>query len=264
MSFFYDLIDNLELEEAIDKGKFAKIFLNDGFSFIAIPVNPERIDITSANKNSTYDIYKGGEINVLNPKGLSTISFKGFFPFLPKDFPYLTNDVLLWRPITWYARFFKVLMTNGKPCRLTIPSMGISMMVSIENFDQSEEFGDDDRWYDLTVKEWRPTPIISGTINPDGTLTIDEGRLSENGKFALGEKIKARGRSFFSPIFRTLSPTILTDVTDPNTPKNYKEIEDKVVKIVLQDPTTKLYMVADEEGNSLGWMDSSSFTSLNY
>jgi len=258
-------IDEIDFEGA-NKPKFMKIFLNDGFNFIVIPVNPETIEIKGNNKNETYDVYKGGEVNVLNPSGLETISFSAFFPFYPDRFPYVTTIPLMWRPIAWYSSFFKKRKRNGEPVRLTIPALGLSKMVSIEQFDQSETFGDMDRWYELSLKEYVANPITTGTINPDGTLTIDESRIKAPGMFAIGEKIKARGKALLTPVFDALSPfmtsTLASEDTESVQPQLETDIEDKIVTIVLQDPATKKYLVVDELGNSLGWMDPKDFTQL--
>ena len=55
-------------------------FINYDNQVIQLPVNPEKVTVKTSGNNSTSEIIKLGEINLLKDRKLQQISFKSFFP----------------------------------------------------------------------------------------------------------------------------------------------------------------------------------------
>ena len=85
------------------------IFYLDG---IALPVTPDKMNITLKNKNTVSTLLNGEEVSILKSPGLREISFEAFLPYYKYPFAYYTDGLL---PINYYLNKFIALKNEKKP-----------------------------------------------------------------------------------------------------------------------------------------------------
>ena len=135
---------------------------------VQLPVNPEKVSVTFKGNNSTTEIIKLGEVNILKDRKLAEISFESFFP--EEDwFPAVRTRGKFRKP-SFYKSFITEIQAYKKPCRLIITGIGISMKCSIEQFDFYHKSGDhEDAYYSLSFKEYRDYHIAQISITTSST-----------------------------------------------------------------------------------------------
>lgn len=140
-------------------------FINYNNQVVQLPVNPEKVNVKYKGNNSTTEIIKIGEINMLKTRKLAEISFESFFPY-SDWFPAIRTRGDFRQP-DFYKDFFRGIMEDEKPCRLVITGIDISMQCSIEQFDYYHQAGDhEDAYYSLSLKEYRDHHITQIAIDP--------------------------------------------------------------------------------------------------
>lgn len=143
-------------------------FINYDNQVVQLPVNPEKVSVTYNGNNSTTEIIKLGEVNVLKDRKLAEIEFESFFP---EDdwFPAIRTRGQFKKP-QFYKDFITGIQESKKPCRLIVTGIGISMKCSIEKFNFYHQSGDhEDAYYSLSFKEYRDYHI--NQIKVDSSLS---------------------------------------------------------------------------------------------
>lgn len=262
------LIDFNKEGEGFQKNDACKIILQYGNEVIIFPVNPESIKINGKSLNERKEVIGLGEINIIRDMGLKTIAFSSFFPFRTTQFPYVTSSLIMYRPIQYYVSLMNRIRDKKVPIRIIVPSMLINTLVSIELFDHWEEFGDEDRWFDIEVVQWKDYSPLEFKLEQDGSITKIPSRTDEVNKFTLFSKIRINGKIFSKFPFgaiggKSLSITTTTATTNElDIPDVPGAVVNNIIGIIkLKDPVHKLYYIYDSnEEKALGWVHEASLT----
>lgn len=118
-----------------------------------IPILPASLEVTENGQGTTYDISGSGEINVIQNRKLSEISFKSIFP--AQATPLVTSSTLL--PPFHYVEMIQGWMDTKRPIRFVYigSTMKINMAMSIEKFNWQEVAGAvGDIEYALSLKKY--------------------------------------------------------------------------------------------------------------
>ena len=139
-------------------------FINYNNLVVQLPVNPEKVEVRYNGNNSTTEIIKLGEINLLKDRKLAEISFSSFFPH--DDWFPAVRTRGQFKPPDFYKKFFEGIQKDKKPCRLIITGLNITMKVSVENFSYYHQGGDhEDAYYSIDFKEYRDYHITQIPID---------------------------------------------------------------------------------------------------
>lgn len=140
---------------------------------IQLPVTPGKLQAQIGNKNETYDLINGDEINVLKTPGLMELSFDARLP--QTSYPFASDD-----DATSYIDKLETLKGKKKPFRFivtrTLPDgrmlFDTNIRVSLEDYTLKE---DADEGFDviasIKLKEYRPygtktIPVPDDLLSP--------------------------------------------------------------------------------------------------
>lgn len=143
---------------------------------VQLPVNPEGITIQSDASNKTSDTTGQGEINDIGFSKLKELTISSFFPKRNGGELYI-NTSGDFRDPDYYINFFEGIKRDREPFRLIITDLDINMLMSIETFSYTYQYGTDDVVYQLGVKEYKEhnirvlKPTIVNTIVKTNTTT---------------------------------------------------------------------------------------------
>lgn len=84
---------------------------------VLMPVTPTAVQMTVKNKNKTYTLADGGEVNVIQPPGLTAISFDLLLPATVYPFARYAGS---FRDPGYFLSHFERLKRAGKPFELLI------------------------------------------------------------------------------------------------------------------------------------------------
>ena len=129
-----------------------EIWLNNGNDKIRLPILPSSFKIGTSQNNTSKNVHRKGEINLLGERNLETVELSSFFPAQEYDFcqykGFNTN------PYTYINK-----IKNWKENKIT-PSLVITgredfnKYVSIESLEYGEEDGSGDVAFTLNAKEY--------------------------------------------------------------------------------------------------------------
>lgn len=144
-----------------------------------IPVNPAELIVKEAGQGSTYNIVGGSEINVIQARKLTEISFESFFP--SQQYPFVTNELLT---IPEYLAYIDKWMESKRPIRFIYsgisydPSsavapqeVAINMPVTIEDFEWRPMAGSNDIEYSISFKRYVFYAAIQTKVEQTATTT---------------------------------------------------------------------------------------------
>ncbi len=114
-----------------------------------LPINPQTLEISEANKNTKIDLLNVGEINLIGNRGLKVITLSSFFPNVNSHFNKEGRE-----PIE-YKNMLEKWKNSKKPIRLIISDMGLNLAAAIENLTFSMREGDGDIYYTIELAEYR-------------------------------------------------------------------------------------------------------------
>lgn len=140
---------------------------------VQLPVNPEDITIGGSVNNSTSDTVGQGEINDLGFPQLKELSISSFFPKRYNGELYINTGGNFEGP-DFYIKFFEDIKATREPFRLIITDIDINMLVSIENFEYTYQYGTDDVDYTLELKEYKEHNIRVLKASSNGYTTVDK------------------------------------------------------------------------------------------
>lgn len=133
---------------------------------VQLPVNPEDLTIKGDVNNKTANIVGLGEVNNLGYEKLKSLEIESFFPYAEAS--YVNTNGSFEKP-DFYIKFFDEIKKARKPFRLIITELEINMLVSIESFEHTYQYGTDDVDYVLELKEYKEHNIK--ILNNDGTTS---------------------------------------------------------------------------------------------
>lgn len=139
---------------------------------VQLPVNPEDVTITGGANNSTSDTVGQGEINDLGFPTLKELTISSFFPKSYNGELYI-NTGGDFRDPDYYIKFFEDIKKAREPFRIIITDINVNMLVSIENFEYTYQYGTDDVDYSLELKEYKEHNIRVLKPSGSGYVTSD-------------------------------------------------------------------------------------------
>lgn len=139
---------------------------------VQLPVNPEDVTITGGANNSTSDTVGQGEINDLGFPTLKELTISSFFPKSYNGELYI-NTGGDFRDPDFYIKFFEDIKKAREPFRVIITDINVNMLVSIENFEYTYQYGTDDVDYSLELKEYKEHNIRVLKPSGSGYVTSD-------------------------------------------------------------------------------------------
>lgn len=139
---------------------------------VQLPVNPEDVTITGGANNSTSDTVGQGEINDLGFPTLKELTISSFFPKSYNGELYI-NTGGDFRDPDYYIKFFEDIKKAREPFRVIITDINVNMLVSIENFEYTYQYGTDDVDYSLELKEYKEHNIRVLKPSGSGYVTSD-------------------------------------------------------------------------------------------
>ena len=244
-----------------------RIFIVYKGDTLQIPVNPDSLLVKTPNKNRTVPIVSLGEVNILKEPGLTSFSFKSFFPVAStQNYPYvltgnseatfytgLIKQILGRQNKTQfitpeqYIKIFKEIKSNKEPVRFIVLGLPetINELVSIEKFDYRWEEGDYDVNYDIELKLYRLYAIRECTYDAEtGTVTVDEGqnRIDESDAILTpysGCKVNVTGNIYKDPAMQFVD-------------RYAKNLLGVYVGLVDFDNNGAIH-IRDDEGTWIGW-----------
>ena len=249
-----------------------RIFIVYKGDTLQIPVNPDSLIVKTPNKNRAVPIVSLGEVNILKEPGLTSFSFKSFFPVAStQNYPYvltgnseatfytgLIKQILGRQNKTQfitpeqYIKIFKEIKSNKEPVRFIVLGLPetINELVSIEKFDYRWEEGDYDVNYDIELKLYRLYAIRECTYDAEtGTVTVDEGqnRIDESDALLApysGCKINVTGNIYKDPAMQFVD-------------RYAKNLLGVYVGLVDFDNNGAIH-IRDDEGTWIGWVSEQS------
>ncbi|MFS8215545.1 LysM peptidoglycan-binding domain-containing protein [Paenibacillus polymyxa] len=145
-----------------------------------IPVNPPELSIKEAGDGSMYKIVGGDEINAIQSRKLTEISFSSFFP--GQAYPFVNTDELL--PIPEYIALITKWMDTKRPIRFIYSAISfepgaqkspqeiaINMPVTIEEFEWKPVAGTSDIEYTITFKKYVFYNAVQAKVKQTTTKT---------------------------------------------------------------------------------------------
>lgn len=139
---------------------------------VQLPVNPEDVTITGGANNSTSDTVGQGEINDLGFPTLKELTISSFFPKSYNGELYI-NTGGDFRDPDYYIKFFEDIKKARELFRVIITDINVNMLVSIENFEYTYQYGTDDVDYSLELKEYKEHNIRVLKPSGSGYVTSD-------------------------------------------------------------------------------------------
>lgn len=138
---------------------------------VQLPVNPEDITISGSANNNTSDTVGQGEINDLGFAKLKELTISSFFPKNYNGELYINTGGSFEGP-EYYIKFFEDIKNAREPFRLIITDIDINMLVSVESFEYTYQYGTDDVDYSLELKEYKEHNIrvLKATANSYSTV----------------------------------------------------------------------------------------------
>lgn len=224
-----------------------RLFLEFNNRVIQLPVNPEELMISSESNNKTSEIVSLGEISLLRTKKLATLSIDCFFP-ANQDAPYVLTKGKFEEP-QFYVDFIELVRNANQPMRFIITDTGVNMLVSIEGFEYGLKAGDDDLYYKLQLKEYKPYGSkVLKLVTPETTTQPAQAvaQVPERPKtgFAIGDVVIANG-TYYATSYGEKPSNIFNNFTGK-------------INLIVQDKTRPYrYHVTTLDGGFRGWVSDS-------
>lgn len=228
-----------------------RFFFEFDKTLIQLPVNPGEIQIKSPGANTTAEIVKLGEINILRTKKLSECSVQSFLP-VDKDAPYVLTKGKFKNP-QYYIDFFEKVRAKKKPMRFIVSDTKINMLVGIESFEYWLEAQDDDTHFTLELKEYKENKakelkVVTGNDKKKKVVkqTKEQTSRAKTG-FAIGDTVIVNGKYFYSSYGAEPHGT-------------FKNFEGKISHIVADKKRAYRYHITTPSGGWRGWVKENQMT----
>lgn len=154
-----------------------EIWLNNEDDQIRFPILPSSWKVNTGQNNTTENVHRKGEVNLLGEKTLETIEISSFFP--SKEYPFCQYHGFNTDPY-FYVEKIKGWKEKKITPRLIITGKAkINMPVSIEGFDYGEEDASGDVAFTLNLKEY---VVVKYTEKKKNTNTTDGKEVEKKDK----------------------------------------------------------------------------------
>ena len=127
-----------------------EIWLNNGNDKIRFPVLPSSFKIGTSQNNTSENVHRKGEINLLGERNLETVELSSFFPAQEYDFcqykGFNTN------PYTYINKIKDWKQNKITPTLVITGRADFNKYVSIESLEYGEEDGSGDAAFTISLK----------------------------------------------------------------------------------------------------------------
>ena len=168
-----------------------RFFLEYGNKVMQLPVNPEALTVKTDGNNSTAEIVKLGEVNLLGNVKLTEISIESFFP-AHSDYPWVLTKGKFEGPKAYIDHINKA-RKDKKPLRLVVSGANINMLMGVESFEYSYVAQGDDISYTLSLKEYREYMARTVTLQVEQKKTAPA-RANTSKEVTIGCTVIVNGR----------------------------------------------------------------------
>ena len=86
---------------------------------VLLPISPSKMQTVISNQNKTINLMNEGEVNLVNPPGLTTFKFDITLP-LYTEYPFARYKSGIFEPAGYYLEYLKKLKVNGTPFEFKI------------------------------------------------------------------------------------------------------------------------------------------------
>jgi hypothetical protein len=225
-----------------------RFFFEYNNQVVQLPVNPEEIMINSSGNNTTSEIVKLGEINLLRQKKLERLAIECFLP-MDANAPYVLTKGKFEKP-QFYIDFFEKIRKEKKPFRFIISDTKINMLAAIEDLEYGLKAGDDDIHYSISLKEYRPfsskvvkIKLPTNKAEPAKVTPPPKQERPKTG-FSIGDTVIANGKYWYSSYGDKPFGT-------------FNNFTGKISHIVANKSRKYRYHITTPSGGYRGWVDES-------
>ncbi|EJT8453801.1 hypothetical protein N3400_002761 [Listeria monocytogenes] len=118
-----------------------------------LPVNPGEIKLSVGTNNTTQEVLKLGDINILGGRSLVETSFSSIFPKDTKA-NYVNPKSQKRSPANW-VKVLEDAKNKNKRVRLIVTECGVNTLMVIESFEWGYMDATGDVEYSISLKEYR-------------------------------------------------------------------------------------------------------------
>lgn len=129
-----------------------EIWLNNGSDKIRFPVLPSSFKIATSQQNTSENVHRKGEVNLLGERNLETVEISSFFPAKKYNFCQYTGFDT--NPYTYVEKIKKWERGKITPTFIMTGKVNFNKVVSIESFEYGEEDSSGDVAFTLNLKEY--------------------------------------------------------------------------------------------------------------
>lgn len=129
-----------------------EFWLNNGNDKIRFPVLPSSWKVATSQQNTSENIHRKGEINILGEKALATIEVSAFFP--AQEYTFCQYKGFNTNPYCYVDKIKGWKETKVTPQFIITGNANINMPVSIESFEYGEDDASGDVSFTLGLKEY--------------------------------------------------------------------------------------------------------------
>ena len=126
------------------------MWINNGNDKIRFPILPSSFKITTSNQNTSENVHRKGEVNLLGERNLKTIEISSFFP--AHEYPFAQYQGYSTNPYSYVQKIEK--WKDDKITPVFIITGVFDKTVSIESFEYGEEDSTGDVAFTLNLKEY--------------------------------------------------------------------------------------------------------------
>lgn len=127
-----------------------EMWINNGNDKIRFPILPSSFKITTSNQNTSENVHRKGEVNLLGERNLKTIEISSFFP--AHEYPFAQYQGYSTNPYSYVQKIEK--WKDNKITPVFIITGAFDKTVSIESFEYGEEDSTGDVAFTLNLKEY--------------------------------------------------------------------------------------------------------------
>lgn len=129
-----------------------EIWLNNGNDKIRFPVLPSSFKIATSQQNTSENVHRKGEVNLLGERNLETVEISSFFPAQAYNFCQYTGFNK--NPYVYVEKIKKWEREKVTPTFIMTGKTNFNKIVSIESFEYGEEDSSGDVAFTLSLKEY--------------------------------------------------------------------------------------------------------------
>lgn len=127
-----------------------EMWINNGNDKIRFPILPSSFKITTSNQNTSENVHRKGEVNLLGERNLKTIEISSFFP--AHEYPFAQYQGYSTNPYSYVQKIEK--WKDNKITPVFIITGVFDKTASIESFEYGEEDSTGDVAFTLNLKEY--------------------------------------------------------------------------------------------------------------